>query len=200
MSEASIFSSLFAPHRTVTITNVIVIPLSIILVYLAVKLAASEEKEKPVAAAINCLMVFLGGMVGWALAMFWIPYDDTEKSAFAQVGATVSAFVSGYAISKFDKLLEATLFDGAKPVRATIIRIALFISAVLLAAVVLVTNRVDWVSTEADRKAKDPVELAKKAETTAKAASAASAAAAASKAALATPPKGATATSEPVTK
>ena len=105
--------------------------------------------------------------------MFWIPYNNTEKAAFAQVGATVSAFVSGYAISKFDKLLDAMLFDGGKPVRVTAIRVALFITAMLLAAVVLVTNRVDWVSTEADRKANDPAKLTKIADAAALAASAA---------------------------
>ena len=105
------------PHTSVVVTNVLAIGFFVGFVALAFLLVEKDTKSGQSRAA-NCLILFLGFLVGWALALFWVPFDDTEKTVFAQVGATVSAFVAGYGISKFDKLLESTLYqDGKAPRR-----------------------------------------------------------------------------------
>jgi hypothetical protein len=169
------------PHTTVVVTNVLGILFVIGLVVLAL-LLVDKDSPRGYPRAANCLVLLLGLFVGWSLALFWVPFDDTEKSVFAQVGATVSAFVAGYGISKFDKLLESTLYENGKPVRATVTRVALFVGAVILAAVVVVTNRVDWLSTENERLRADPVESQKRAQAASEAASVAAARAAAASA------------------
>lgn len=138
------FLKLFAnPSITVTVTNYLAVIIGISLSFLAVKLSPKEDRS---VRAINFLVVVFGILVGWALAIFWVLFDETEKSVFNQVGATVSAFVAGYGISKFDKLFEAALYENGKPNPAVINRVGLLFSALLLAAVVVVTNRVAWLS------------------------------------------------------
>lgn len=190
------FSRLFEnPHTTVVVTNLLGLTVSIFLIALAMALA-EKTSQSTYPKAANCLVLVLGFLVGWGLALFWVPFDDTEKTVFAQVGATVSAFVAGYGISKFDKLLEASLYDNGKPVGVTVTRVALFVGAVLLSAVVVITNRVDWLSTENERLRSDPAEVYKRsiaageslAVATAKAAAVGAIAAAKSAASAATSP------------
>lgn len=53
-------------------------------------------------------LVGLAGMaVGNVLGFFVSPYNQSEKTAFSEYGKAVAAFVSGFLLSKFDKLLEA---------------------------------------------------------------------------------------------
>lgn len=156
-------SRLFAnPHTTVVVTNVLGIMFGGCLLALALWLAEKNTQSEYTRAA-NCLVLVLGTLIGWGLALFWVPFDDTEKSVFAQVGATVSAFVAGYGISKFDKLLESSLYENGKPVGVTVTRVALFVGAAMLSAVVVITNRVDWLSTENERLRNDPAEVYKRA-------------------------------------
>lgn len=146
---------------TVAVTNWLGILLSVGLVMLAL-LLAQKDVQSGYPKAANSLVLVLGLLVGWGLALFWVPFDDTEKTVFAQIGATVSAFVAGYGISKFDKLLESSLYENGKPVSGTVIRVALFIGAAMLSAVVVITNRVDWLSKEHERLRSDPAEVYKR--------------------------------------
>ena len=146
---------------TVVVTNWLGILLSVGLVMLAL-LLAQKDVQSVYPKAANSLVLVLGFLVGWGLALFWVPFDDTEKTVFAQIGATVSAFVAGYGISKFDKLLESSLYENGKPVSGTVIRVALFIGAAMLSAVVVITNRVDWLSKEHERLRSDPAEVYKR--------------------------------------
>lgn len=163
---ASWFPAVLGTTLTVQVTNAAALLLFPMLIALAFRLMPAGTNSKPVSEgsmqerASNLLVVLMGGLVGWGLALFWVPFDETEKSVYTQVGATVSAFVAGYALSKFDKVLEATLFQDRRPVRITVIRIGLFFSSLGLAAVVIITNRVTWLSEDNHKKRRDPTELA----------------------------------------
>lgn len=89
----------------------------------------------------NYLLFCLGALVGWALSMFFVPYGSEDKSVFENIGKIVSVFVSGYALSKLDRLLEASLFDDKKPRMEAWVRTGLFAATALLALLTVVTNR-----------------------------------------------------------
>lgn len=98
---------------------------------------------------VNTLVSLTGALVGWALGMFYVPYSKVEAERFAAIGKTVSAFVSGYAISKLDRFLELSMFqktvrDGQQieiPVDATWLRFGLLLCSLLLAFLVVFSNR-----------------------------------------------------------
>lgn len=89
----------------------------------------------------NYLLFCLGALVGWALSMFFVPYGSEDRSVFENIGKIVSVFVSGYALSKLDRLLEASLFDDKKPRMEAWVRTGLFAATALLALLTVVTNR-----------------------------------------------------------
>jgi hypothetical protein len=60
--------------------------------------------------AYASLVVLAGVATGTILGFLASPYNRTEKSAFSEYGKAVGTFVSGFLLSKFDKLL-AVLFD-----------------------------------------------------------------------------------------
>jgi drug/metabolite transporter (DMT)-like permease len=152
------FNRLFSAERTTVVaTNVVAAMLSVVLVALAYFAEAMPTSH---GVGINGLILVLGALVGWALAVSWVPFDDTEKTVYASIGAAVTAFVTGYAVSKFDRLLEATVYPAGVPSLPALVKVGLFIAALLLTAIVIVTNRVDWLSNEGKRQGKsaDPLQ------------------------------------------
>jgi hypothetical protein len=73
--------------------------------------------------------------------MFFVPYGTEDRSVFENIGKIVSVFVSGYALSKLDRFLEASLFDDKKPRMEAWARTGLFAATALLALLTVVTNR-----------------------------------------------------------
>lgn len=59
--------------------------------------------------AVNVLALVSGAAVGWLLGVAVSPYDAREASAFPKYAGAVSAFVSGYVVSKLDRVLEHLL-------------------------------------------------------------------------------------------
>lgn len=141
---------LFGGARTsVFVTNVTAIFLLLVLAGLT---WFTQQKPSLYETGINALILVIGFLVGWALAVFWVPLDEVEKVVNASIGAAVTAFVSGYAVSKFDRLLEAAIYPDGKA-DLTIIagigpQVGLFLAALLLAVIAIVMNRVDWLSNE----------------------------------------------------
>ncbi|HEX7910862.1 MAG TPA: hypothetical protein VF534_22620 [Paraburkholderia sp.] len=43
--------------------------------------------------------------------MFFVPYGAADQPIFEDVGKVTSVFVSGYALSRFERFLEATIGD-----------------------------------------------------------------------------------------
>lgn len=57
------------------------------------------------------LVVLVGSLIGWAAGMIFSPYTDKEELKFVSIGKAISAFVSGYLISKLDRVLELSVFS-----------------------------------------------------------------------------------------
>jgi hypothetical protein len=95
----------------------------------------------PIEQVFNCLIALLGLLLGWALGMFFAPYTDEDAARFSSIGQAVSVFVSGYALSKLDRFLEATMFIKEGPVAITWIRIGLLICATLVSVLTVFSNR-----------------------------------------------------------
>lgn len=96
----------------------------------------------PLPQALNVLIALFGALVGWALGMFLTPYTQAEAAKFISMGQAVSAFITGYALSKLDRFLEAALFDTeAAPVGISWIRIGLFTCSALLVMLTVFSNR-----------------------------------------------------------
>ena len=91
---------------------------------------------------INALVCILGALSGWAVGMFFSPFDQVDLDRFRYVGKSVAAFISGYVLSKIDTPLNNFLknvearWDGDLSVR-----FALFASSFLLAALVVFITR-----------------------------------------------------------
>ncbi len=103
----------------------------------------------PGSTVINALVSALGGLMGWALGMLFAPYTEAEAAKFSAIGKTISAFISGYVISKVDRFLELTMFnknlvDGViveAPVDTTWLRLALFACSGLVIMLIVLSNR-----------------------------------------------------------
>ena len=80
-------------------------------------------------------------LVGWALGMFFAPYSKKEQDSFSKIAAAISAFVSGYIVSKFDRFLESSLFGEEGPDFLSWLRAGLFFSALALAMLSVFSNR-----------------------------------------------------------
>ena len=59
----------------------------------------------------NLLICLLGFIIGWILGTLASPYTKTESAQFLSLSQAISAFISGYLISKLDRFLEIALFN-----------------------------------------------------------------------------------------
>lgn len=89
---------------------------------------------------LNALIAMFGGLIGWILGIFLVPYPG-EEAQFAAIGAAVSAFLSGYLVSKLDRFFEATLYTQQLANPVAWVRVAIFAVATLLALVFVTVNR-----------------------------------------------------------
>lgn len=80
------------------------------------------------------LVILVGALLGWAAGMFFSPYTTVEKSNFVSISQAVSAFVSGYLLSKLDRFLESSLFSMQGPVASTWTLIGFFSVAFMVFA------------------------------------------------------------------
>ena len=87
------------------------------------------------------LIAGLGALVGWATGILASPLDTEEGARFAKFGQLITAFASGYVISKLDRFLEQSLFADKKPVTKNWIYVAFFSAAFLSTLITSYVNR-----------------------------------------------------------
>ncbi len=122
---------------TIVMTNLFALAFGLLLLWLCWKLDDEQQGRFR-----NYLIACLGGLLGWALAMFFVPYGPFDKVIFEGVGKWASAFLSGYALSKVDRFIESSMFDGKSAKPDAWIRLGLFAGAVALALITVGTNRI----------------------------------------------------------
>lgn len=121
---------------SVIFTNIFAVAFSFAIAWLC--FAVSSD---PLQQIFNALLALTGALIGWALGMFFAPYTQTEAARFSSIGQAVSAFVSGYVISKLDRFLEATMFQEHIPITITWVRFGLLFCSMLLVMLTVFSNR-----------------------------------------------------------
>jgi MFS family permease len=108
-----------------------------LLLYLCSALA-SDRRER----SHNFLLAVLGAVVGWALGMFFSPFDAADVQRFNFLGTAIATFISGYVLSKIDPLIAALVKRATdSPTEVPWARCGLFLAAALLSSVVVFVNR-----------------------------------------------------------
>ena len=108
------------------------------LFYLCLALGSNAQ-----ARSVNLLTIVIGALLGWAAGMFFSPFSESQAKSFQFIGKTVGAFVSGYLLSKFEKVLAA-LITAAEKDPLTYVqwdRVGIFVGGFSLAAIVVFINR-----------------------------------------------------------
>ena len=133
---------------TLIVTNASAILVGPLLVFTAFALRSRAAPSALSATFANVLALTLGGLAGGALASFWVPYGDTDKGIYSQIGAAVTAFLSGYALSKFGPVVA----DRVERQDKTFLTQALLaLAAFILSALAIVTHRVEWLADDLKR-------------------------------------------------
>ena len=131
------FEAVFGRHiGNVIFTNLFGLMILVFLAWACTQLGADDK------AKLGYAMVGLTGMLlGWGCGMYFAPYGS-ELSKFLTIGQAVSAFASGYLVSKVDRFVEASLFpkDGGIPA-VDWLGAAIFAAAFMNAALVVYSNR-----------------------------------------------------------
>jgi hypothetical protein len=91
---------------------------------------------------VNLLVMIIGALAGWVCAIVVTPYSVSEASKFGSVAKAVSAFLSGYVLSKLDRFLEKVLFGaGGIPTAESWQMLGLFVGAFLIGFLAIFTSR-----------------------------------------------------------
>jgi hypothetical protein len=101
----------------------------------------NDAKSDQSARSANRLAALLGALCGWIIGTFFSPFSDAERNQFATISSVVSAFLSGYVVSKVDRFVEGKLFPVGPETRDSWARVGLFASAFLLAAITVFVFR-----------------------------------------------------------
>jgi hypothetical protein len=104
---------------------------SIILVFLCFKMVATPQDGY-----LNLAIVLASVCVGWLLGTFVSPESSSEQTRFTTYGKAVSAFVSGYLVSKLDKVVEMILSPETLAVPVAAFRLTASVAAVVSALLV----------------------------------------------------------------
>lgn len=75
----------------------------VVLFYLSLRITEKDDDKW-----VNLAVVVFGLTAGWLLGIFISPYDG-EANHFREIGATVTAFFSGYVLSKIDGTITRLL-------------------------------------------------------------------------------------------
>lgn len=137
---------------TIVFTNLFAFILGVLLTVVAYFLGAVEpmfgqgdpdahKAEKRWRIGRNLFVILIGAIMGWGMALAYTPFGATDAESLSTIIKTLSVFLSGYVISKADRLLEGSLFREGKP--STLwVPLGLFAAAFLLSAIVVFVNRV----------------------------------------------------------
>jgi hypothetical protein len=107
------------------------------------------SSERPKEFAYSFLVGLAGMAVGHILGFFASPYNQGEKTAFSEYGKAVAAFMTGFLLSKLDKLLGIVADPdtlGSHPIYGA--RALIFIIAMATATITTYVFRTHWEDTQ----------------------------------------------------
>lgn len=104
--------------------------------------------------AMTVLVGAFGVAVGWLIGFLASPYGAVEENRFSRYAATVSAFLSGYALSKIEPTLTFILADGKLLTQQLYgVRVMVFLICLITAAITMYVFRIYTDIDEPARKA-----------------------------------------------
>jgi hypothetical protein len=118
-------------------SNTSTVSVGAITIWLAYRLGADNN-----AYLVNWLLCLLGAMLGWGAGLMVSPFSEKEGERFSRVTQAVSAFLSGYLLSKLDRMLETFLTISDNLFKDLVLaRVALFLISFLLILIIVFINR-----------------------------------------------------------
>jgi hypothetical protein len=90
----------------------------------------------PLDGYLNLAVILASISFGWLLGTFVSPESDREQQSFMTYGKAVSAFVSGYLVSKLDKVIDRILSPEILAMPVAAFRLAGSIAAIISALLV----------------------------------------------------------------
>ncbi len=78
-----------------------------------------------------------GAILGWGVGFLVSPSSKTEKEQFSGLTKTISAFLSGYILSKLDRVIENLLESDKIFLELFLIKIALFLTAFFITVIIV---------------------------------------------------------------
>jgi len=133
-SWQQIMSNLGPYSGSVVLTNMFALIFGAVIVWACFASSTNLQDRIP-----NVLLAVFGALCGWALGIFFSPFSAQEHSLVFSAGQAISAFVSGYVLSKLDRFLEGHLFEKSTP--TSWVRMAIFACSLLLVMVTVFSNR-----------------------------------------------------------
>ncbi len=121
----------------VIFTNLFGMVILMLLAWACVELGGASTKAQ----ISYALAGLIGALLGWASGMYFAPHGQGEQNKFVTLGQAVSAFASGYLVSKVDRFVEAALFPPAGVASGEWHGAAIFTAAFLNTALVVYSNR-----------------------------------------------------------
>jgi hypothetical protein len=121
---------------TVLLTNVAFVVLILLIWRLTGQVAGGLDSDA--ARSANRLLALIGGLCGLIVGVAFAPFTDLEEKKFRAISSVVSAFLSGYVVSKLDRFVEGALFPITEYAWS---RVGLFIAALLLVSATVFLNR-----------------------------------------------------------
>ncbi|MBP6893109.1 MAG: hypothetical protein KBC94_01705 [Pseudacidovorax sp.] len=124
---------------TVILTTLNFIVVVSLLWHLTAKVAGAAGNQA--ATNINRLIAIIGGLCGLIIGFALSPFSGAELKQFRFIAGLVSAFLSGYVLSKLDRFLENALFPVDAPNHNSWARLGLFVAAFLLVSSTVFLSR-----------------------------------------------------------
>jgi hypothetical protein len=90
---------------------------------------------------ITYIICISGSLLGWLIAIISTPYDKTDEDKIGKFTKLVGTFLTGYLLSKFDKVLEK-IIDPTQILSSLIgLRILLFICCFVVTFIIVFVYR-----------------------------------------------------------
>jgi hypothetical protein len=106
------------------------------MVVLLVALAfAFHNYEYDAEFALTAIVAMTGVTIGWLLGFLASPYSKLESERFSKYAATLSAFITGYLVSKVEPWISAIINAGTSGSELLLVRLLIFTASAIASAI-----------------------------------------------------------------